>query len=263
MAQHNPSLREEALVMLRRGATNRAVAEQLNVPRGTVGWWRHEDRKRRGDRVDARRSSLCPICDGRPLDRGAYAYLLGLYLGDGYISHYAKHRVPSLLITMDDAWPGLQDAAVAALRAVFPHNAVCRQQCQGCQNLKVYFKHLDCLFPQHGPGKKHERTIELAIWQQEIVDEFPWEFIRGLVHSDGCRTTNWTEKIIGGVLKRYEYPRYFFSNASGDILRLFTDTLDAVGVEWRHTNQRRSVKNISVAKRASVALMDAHIGPKY
>ncbi|MFJ1601140.1 hypothetical protein [Streptomyces sp. NPDC088261] len=53
------------------------------------------------------------------------------------------------------------------------------------------------------------------------------------------------------------------SNASGDILRLFGDTLDAVGVEWRPANQARTVQNISVAKRASVALMDRHIGPKY
>ncbi|MFJ6181415.1 hypothetical protein [Streptomyces sp. NPDC092295] len=40
-----------------------------------------------------RRSLLCPICDDRPLDKVAYAYLLGLYLGDGHISHYVKHRV--------------------------------------------------------------------------------------------------------------------------------------------------------------------------
>jgi hypothetical protein len=44
-------------------------------------------------------------------------------------------------------------------------------------------------FPQHGPGRKHERRIELAGWQREIVDRFPREFLRGL-HSDGCRTVN-------------------------------------------------------------------------
>ncbi|MFJ1912233.1 helix-turn-helix domain-containing protein [Streptomyces sp. NPDC088147] len=263
MKPHNPSIREEALALLRRGVPNRVVAERLNVPRGTVGWWRHEDRRKRVEPVAPRRSLLCPICDDRPLDKVAYAYLLGLYLGDGHISHYVKHRVPSLLVTMDDAWPGLQDMAEAALRAVFPNNAICRQRREGCQNIKVYFKHLPCLFPQHGPGKKHERKIELVAWQQDIVDAHPWEFIRGLIHSDGCRITNWTEKIIGGERKRYEYPRYFFSNASADILRLFTDALDAVGVEWKPANQRRSVQNISIAKRASVALMDARIGPKY
>lgn len=60
-------------------------------------------------------------------------------------------------------------------------------------------------------------------------------------------------------LKRYEYPRYFFTNLSGDIITLFTDTLDTVGVEWRRANHR----NISIARKASVALMDTHVGPKY
>jgi hypothetical protein len=91
------------------------------------------------------------------------------------------------------------------------------------------------------------------------VDAHPWEFIRGLIHSDGCRITNWTTRLVAGVRKRYEYPRYFFTNLSADIIRLFTDALDHVGVEWRLANAR----NISVAKKASVALLDAHIGPKY
>jgi hypothetical protein len=87
------------------------------------------------------------------------------------------------------------------------------------------------------------------------VDAYPWEFVRGLIHSDGCRVTNWT--VRGG--KRYEYPRYFFTNLSADILGLFTDTLDALGVEWRYANPR----NVSIARKGSVALMDAYVGAKY
>lgn len=122
-----------------------------------------------------------------------------------------------------------------------------------------YDRHWPCLFPQHGPGKKHDRPIELVGWQREIVDAHPWELIRGLIHSDGCRTTNWTTRPVGGATKRYEYPRYFFTNKSADILRLFTDTLDTLGVAWKKAN----AKNISVAKKASVALMDTHVGPKH
>ncbi|MYZ33875.1 MULTISPECIES: hypothetical protein [unclassified Streptomyces] len=48
-----------------------------------------------------------------------------------------KHKVPSLMLTLDDAWPGLQDAAEAALRAVFPYNATCRLRRKGCQNIPV------------------------------------------------------------------------------------------------------------------------------
>jgi len=109
------------------------------------------------------------------------------------------------------------------------------------------------------PGKKHERRIALEPWQQEIVDAHPSEFIRGLIHSDGCPITNWTTRTIAGERKRYEYPRYFFTNLSTDIRQLYTDTLDKVGVSWKQAN----AYNISDARKASVALMDTHVGPKH
>ncbi len=168
------------------------------------------------------------------------------------VGHYLR-------IACADAWPGLIDACEAAVRAISPAHTAYRVQAVGYVSVVGYYAHWPHLFPQHGPGKKHERLITLEPWQQTIVREHPWEFIRGLIHSDGCRITNWTEKIIGGVHKRYEYPRYFFSNLSGDIIRLFTDALDRVGVEWRMANPR----NVSIAKRAAVALMDTHVGPKH
>jgi hypothetical protein len=64
-------------------------------------------------------------------------------------------------------------------------------------------------------------------------------------------------------VKRCEYPRYFFTNTSQDILKLFSDTLDAVGVEWKPTRRAGRAHNISVARRSSVALMDVHVGPKH
>ncbi len=65
---------------------------------------------------------------------------------------------------------------------------------------------LEMPLPQHGPGKKHERRIVLESWQQAVVDAHPWAFVRGLVHSDGCRITNWTTRVVNGERKRYEYP---------------------------------------------------------
>lgn len=129
--------------------------------------------------------------------------------------------------------------------------------------MKVYSKHLWCVFPQHGPGKKHDRLIALEPWQQSIVDAHPWKFIRGLFHSDGCRITNWTTRLVAGERKRYEYPRYFFTNKSDDIRKLCSDTLTKVGVEWTTLARGSDPFNISVARRASVALMDKHVGPKY
>ncbi|WP_328679033.1 sigma-70 region 4 domain-containing protein [Streptomyces sp. NBC_00322] len=261
MTLHGTEVRQKALTLMRDGTKNAEVARRLNVPPGTIGYWLHMDRAKRGECPGAHQSA-CPRCDG-PLDAPAYAYLLALYLGDGHIIQSRAMRSPSLSVTCADSWPGLIGECEQAMLSVFPRNSVCKVRRKGCREVKMYSKHLWCLFPQHGPGKKHERKIALEAWQREIVDTHPWAFIRGLIHSDGSRITNWTEKIIGGRRKRYEYARYFFSNVSADILTLFTDTLDRVGVEWKSANQSRAVQNISVAKRASVALMDAHVGPKY
>jgi hypothetical protein len=76
-----------------------------------------------------------------------------------------------------------------------------------------------CLFPQHGPGRKHESAIELESWQEEIVGEFPGDFVRGLIPSDGYRGMNRVRRMVGGEEKWYEYPRYLFVNRSADIHR--------------------------------------------
>ncbi|MFF3163186.1 MULTISPECIES: helix-turn-helix domain-containing protein [unclassified Streptomyces] len=259
MIQHTPTIRAQAVELMRQGVPNRVVAERLGVARGTVGWWRSEDRKARSERYEP--PTDCPRCTGRTVDRDAYAYLLGLYLGDGHI--ISKHRQHHLSIFCNASQTGLITAAEVAMRKVMPLPSVTRRCRSGCVEVKSYSMHWPCLFPQHGPGKKHERRIALEPWQQDIVDENPWEFVRGLIHSDGCRITNWTTRLVGGERRRYEYPRYFFTNVSDDIRRLYTDTLDRLGITWTHCTRNGNPYNISVARKASVALMDAHVGPKY
>lgn len=247
--------RERALALVAQGRSLNAVSKETGVSRAAIRSWQiHVEPRRHSGRP-------CPRCQDiptAPANQAAYAYLLGLYLGDGCINAH-RRGVYFIRIALDNAWPGIIDACEAAMRSVRPDNSVCRVRKQGCVAVTGSSKHWPCLFPQHGPGLKHHRKIALEPWQQAIVDTHPWDFIRGLIHSDGCRITNWTEKVIDGERKRYEYPRYFFTNLSVDIRQLYTDTLDKLGVEWKQANSR----NISVARRASVALMDTHVGPKY
>ncbi|MCX5436674.1 MULTISPECIES: transcriptional regulator [unclassified Streptomyces] len=252
---YDMGMRQRALSLVSQGRSLNSVSKETGVSRAALRSWQIDIEPR------MRTGLPCPRCGDTPTppaDQAAYAYLLGLYLGDGCINAHQR-GVYFIRIVLDDAWPGLVDACEAAMRAVRPDNSVCRVKKQGCVAVTASSKHWPCLFPQHGPGKKHERKIFLQPWQQAIVDACPWEFIRGLIHSDGCRITNWTTRVVGNEQRRYEYPRYFFTNLSGDIITLFTDTLDTVGVEWRRANHR----NISIARKASVALMDTHIGPKY
>ncbi|MET8553462.1 helix-turn-helix domain-containing protein [Streptomyces sp. NPDC004959] len=264
MTFHSLEVRRTALTLLREGIPNAEVARRLDVPYGTISYWKHKDRATRGECPGRKRSTICFACDRTaPLDERAYSHLLGLYLGDGHISFPRQHPTPSLTVTLDDTWPGIQDECEQVIRLVFPDRATCRVRSKGCHHIKVYSSHLFHLFPQHGPGKKHHREIALESWQQEIVDAHPWDFLRGLIQSDGCRITNWTTRIVAGARKRYEYPRYWFTNVSDDIRKVYTDTLDLLGIEWTECYRHGNPYNISVARKASVARMDAHIGPKY
>ncbi len=125
--------------------------------------------------------------------------------------------------------------------------------------VKSYSKHWPCLFPQHGPGMKHTRKIELAGWQQVIVDRYPGDFVRGLIHSDGCRGMNRVRRTLADGDRWYEYPRYLFSNKSLDILGLCGQALDRLGVRWRFARWDM----ISVARKEAVARLDEFVGPKY
>jgi hypothetical protein len=125
-------------------------------------------------------------------------------------------------------------------------------------DVNSYSKHWWCLLPQTGPGRKHTRPIELEPWQRDLVRQEPGRFLRGLIHSDGCRSINTIhQRTTRGVVTR-RYPRYSFSNRSDDIRRLFTDTCDLLGISWRQMNRW----NVAVSRRADVAAMDHIAGPK-
>jgi hypothetical protein len=166
-----------------------------------------------------------------------------------------------LVIACDLSYPDLIEDCWAALILVsmHPHVGRYRPAGQRCVRLASAWRHWPTLFPQHGAGRKHERKIELVAWQREVVDRFPEEFLRGLLHSDGCRTVNrFKTTLPSGRVAEYAYPRWFFSNRSADIRALFCESCDRLGVRRTQSNPR----NISVAHRHSVALLDSFVPAK-
>jgi hypothetical protein len=207
-----------------------------------------------------RRYGSCPICSGGhfPLPgrtAHSYAYLLGLYLGDGSIASHPR-GVFRLRISLDRRYPGIVGECVAVMSVVMPSNKVSIIHHREAQldEVNAYSRHWPCLFPQHGPGLKHHRPIHLEPWQERIVETYPGRLLRGLIHSDGCRATN----VIRHPRKTYSYPRYFFSNRSDDIRRIFCNACDQLGIRWRRNNRFE----VNVAQRDSVAIMDRYVGPK-
>ena len=205
-----------------------------------------------------RDAAACPLIEN--VDEHEYADVLGQYLGDGTVSP-GPRGVFKLRITMCDAYPGIMAECADAIHAVMPANLVSAYQHrgQGCTEVMSHSKHWICLIPQHGPGRKHLRSIVLEPGQERIaLDRHPRQLLRGLIHSDGCRVINWVMGRDQDGPKRYTYPWYLFSNESDDIRGIFVEACHRVGAECR-ANRRNS---ISVARRDSVRLLDAFIGPK-
>ncbi len=125
-----------------RGYGASAIAHPVGIPRSTVRGWMD------GPAPGATRRALAEA----PLDLPACVYLLGIYLGDGCISEHAC-GIYRLRLHLDLGYPGIVDECHAAMQAVAPRWAE--------------------LFPQHGPGRKHERPIELTAWQRDSVRADP------------------------------------------------------------------------------------------
>lgn len=246
---HALRLREQAVRLLAEGTPISLVSRRLSINRSTITHWRNRPRR-------SPPPAGCPRCEAASLDDEAYAALLGFYLGDGYLA--LGSRYDALRITCDLTYPAIIDDVKTLLWRVRPNSKVFLVRKQGCVDVQSQWKHWRCLFPQAGPGHKHERPIVLEPWQRQIVELHPAAFLRGLFHSDGARSKNWTRRKVGGDWKRYDYPRWQFSNNSEDIRALCTWALDLLGVAWRPS----SWKTISVSRRPDVRRLDELIGLK-
>jgi len=237
---------DAATRLIAAGVNDCAIARQIGVPRPTVRDWRC----RPGIRPRLVSTSACGVVhDFAALPAAAYCYVLGMYLGDGCISR--SRRVWRLRITLDKKYSGIIERCCEAIDVLMPgqHSSV---QCQpkGCVVVSLYSKHWPCLFPQHGPGRKHLRPIRLEPWQEVLVKQATEEFIRGLIDSDGCRVVA-NDRGVRSV-------RYHFSNRSEDILGLFSAALDDLEIRWTRPNKH----TIAVYRKVAVARLDEFVGPK-
>jgi hypothetical protein len=220
-----------------------------------IGWIARE--------LDVSRRSVSRWCDNpvrrRDLPRAIppeqYAYLLGLYLGDGHIAR-AGHGSQYLTIACDAGYPRIVGLARDAMSQVV-HNAsvwLVEHPVDRCVRVVSCSRWWPVLFPQAGPGRKHARSIVLARWQREICRYEARALVRGLIHSDGSRFVA-NQRVAG---KTYPYVRYAFSIRSADIRSIFCDHLDVLGIGWTQPNESL----IAIDRRSEVAKLDAFVGPK-
>lgn len=248
---HPPDLVERALGLWRDGLTQTEIAGRLGVPRSTVRDWTAG----RVPRLHRLGEAACPTCSRPEHDFRAlppeYVHLLGLYLGDGCLSLH-RRGVYKLRIALDVKYPAIVSEAARSMQSTMPSSTV-NQHLSRSNYVEVYSyaKAWRCLFPQHGPGKKHERRIVLTHWQLDAIRSRPDLLLRGLLQSDGCRFQN-TGRC------GWSNPRYSFSNVSDDIKGIFCDACELLGLRWTSSGP----KTIYVSRKDDVALLDLFVGPK-
>lgn len=165
-----------------------------------------------------------------------------------------------LRIFLDRKYPEIVAESETAMGATMPANRVERLLTpSNCFQVSCYSRAWPCLFPQHGPGRKHTRRIWLPEWQRELCERWPEALLRGMIHSDGCRFQN-----NRGGSDTWSAPRYAFTNVSTDITSIFCTACDKLGLRWTAAFRKGVTRAVTiyVSRKDDVARMDEFIGPK-
>lgn len=247
--------KKHILELWEQGYNKLQIANMTNIPRSTVKDCIAEyssvtqlEQSALDNKLSNPKTRICETFDGEL--QKTYVYLLGLYLGDGCISH--TRNTYKIRITLDSRYSNIIAACVQSIQTILPFNQVTPfKRKYNCVDVTCYSNEWPELFPQHGEGMKHLRKIQLEDWQQAIVDKYPLEFFKGLYHSDGTRSQN--------IVKGKDYRRYTFTNMSEDIRHMFVHACELLGLHW---TTKTSKRDIMISRREDVAYLDSVIGPK-
>jgi len=183
------------------------------------------------------------------IDKKSYSYILGLYLGDGYINK--MKRTYRLRIFLDSRQDLVIKECEENLKKLFPDNKIAiLKTIYNSVIISVYSNFIPIIFPQHGLNKKHERNIKLEEFQKIIlISDF---FMKGLFHSDGSF-----------YLSKNSYPRYIFTNKSKQIIEMFSDCLLEKGITSRIRKRMNEIYDIQIQNKKDVENLYPILGEKY
>lgn len=192
----------------------------------------------------------------------AYSYILGFYLGDGCVYQTREtSQSKTLMIANQASFVEMNNLITHSLQLLFPNKTIKHyyRKNSDCVNIKVHAMSLDELFLS-GKGVKHTRKIELKEWQDNICKQYPKDFIKGLIESDGCRFQ---------PVKKYEYTVYQFANASKDIHSILQKFCDILEIEYTFRTRlyKQPSKNATMFltcfnKKKAFETLESFIGKK-
>jgi hypothetical protein len=231
------------------------ISRLTNIPRGTVKDWLLKGfaPKVGVSKAKSIEFKVNPAEYITEEKQAAYSFILGEYLGDGWIR--TLKRTYRLDIFNDQRYEDLNRLIENQMQVLFPINKVNRLNHNGAWILCVHNNLMPHLFPQHAKGEKWQRKIELADWQKIIIQKYPKEFIKGLIYSDGC--------IYNQNVNNKDYLRYNFVQKSKDITEIFLWALSLIGIKkepYLHpSKQMYVIQNFS---QEEVLLLSSFIPPK-
>lgn len=99
------SRRAAAIDLIGTGLSDYEIGRRTGASRSSIQRWRQNG-------IPTRSRNNCK--DWRPTDLASYSYLLGIYLGDGYINKASQ--TPVLEISLDSRYPGIVEECSDAIR---------------------------------------------------------------------------------------------------------------------------------------------------
>jgi hypothetical protein len=240
--------------------TRGEIATQLSLPWKTVDYWVKKHSGRVVKLVDTRnlkfrafgRTGSIPV---PPTSHAQYAYLLGSYLGNGYLNQQGPYTW-KLRICNNVKYEGIKNRVFESMLLMgLKPNITTRDN---MYTVYCHGKRLEQWFP-HGVGAKNTYQITLTTWQRSIVQEHAAEFLCGLYHTDGSR-----------YLHSQTYVMYNFTNKSRDIIDMFCSTCDILKVGYRLNTKKFVDSNgnvtngwaVVVSRRGNVSILESILGPK-
>ena len=179
-----------------------------------------------------------------------YSYMLGCYLGDGHIV-FIKNKI-SKRITISTATNTPELIRFQSnILTKFGNKIVVRKRKSNCVDIFTHNPELDKLFPQAGPGKKHDRKIELSDWQKEIINHK--YLLLGLFHTDGSATKAYSPKNDNPL-------RYEFVNVSQDIINIYCECLKKLDINYTVVNKICEHKDDKTALHKASKVMCKQLG---
>jgi hypothetical protein len=199
---------ENVKKLIQEGISIREISRRIGVHHSTILYWKRKN-------FEIRKKSF----SYKNIDKKSYSYILGLYLGDGYINK--TERTFRIRFSLDTKYQNVVECCKNELTKLFPNNKINEiLQKKTTTVVYVYSNLIPDMFPQIGKGKKHNRKIKLEKWQTDILD--PIFFLKGLFHSDGSyyystKNDSWY---------------YNFRNYSIDIINLYCKYCDVLDISY-------------------------------